>query len=429
MRKTTIAAGLAALLAVALTACSSGGSPASTSGEPSGGSSNQASALGRGPITYAQGKDVTGKLQAIIDEFNAAHPDEKVTFVELPEKADDQRSALVQDFQAGAGTYDVAGLDVTWTAEFAARDWLLPLDDVDTTGLFASTVASGTYNDTLYAAPYKTNIAFLFYRSDLVEKAPITWDELIKDCEIARTNNMGCYAGQYAQYEGLTVNFSEAVNSAGGALLDAQGNASVNTSEAQAGLAFLINGFKDGYIPEEAITYQEEESRRAFQAGELLFLRNWPYVYNLAEAEGEDSVIQGKFSIATIPGGSGLGASTLGGYNLAISKATKNPATAQDFINYMLTESVQKRVITEMGEPPVRESLYDDAELRGQIPYFAAMKEALANAVSRPLAVSYTEFSEVISTSIYKALQDKADPKTVLDDLQTKLQKVIDASK
>ena len=31
-------------------------------------------------------------------------------------------------------------------------------------------------------------------------------------------------------------------------------------------------------IPKEAITFQEEQGRQAFQSGKLLFLRNWPYV-------------------------------------------------------------------------------------------------------------------------------------------------------
>ena len=36
------------------------------------------------------------------------------------------------------------------------------------------------------------------------------------DCKIAKAHHMGCYAGQFAKYEGLTVNASEAINAAGG---------------------------------------------------------------------------------------------------------------------------------------------------------------------------------------------------------------------
>jgi multiple sugar transport system substrate-binding protein len=428
-----------ALTLTAVAACSGGsgdnsadgGTTTPATGEATTPDSGDSGELGegRGPITYAQGKDTTGKLQGIIDTFNAAHPGEEVELIELPESADEQRTAMVQDLQAGAGTYDVLGMDVVWTGEFAARDWLLPLDDIDTSGLFASTVASGTYDDTLFAAPYQTNAAFLFYRTDLVDTPPTTWDELIADCSAATEAGIDCYTGQFAQYEGLTVNFSEAVNSAGGSLLDAEGNATVDTPEAADGLAFLVNGFKEGYIPEKALTYMEEESRRAFQQGEFLFLRNWPYVYNLANEEGEDSVIQGKFAVAPIPGEDGPGASTLGGYNLGIAKTTQYPETAKDFIRYLESEDVQRSVITDMSAPAVLESLYDDAAIREQLPYVDTLKAAIENAVARPKAVSYAEFSQLISENIYKALQDQADPVTTLASLNSILQQQINETK
>ncbi|WP_154546665.1 ABC transporter substrate-binding protein [Scrofimicrobium canadense] len=429
MRKSLITAAALAL-ALSVSACSSGGGT-EESADAKTDTETEADAdtgEGRGPITYAQGKDTSGALQAIIDDFNADHPGEEVTFVELPESADDQRTALVQDFQAGAGTYDVAGLDVIWTAEFAARDWLLPLDDVDTNGLFQSTVDSGTYEGTLFAAPYKTNASLLFYRSDLLDEAPTTWDELIKDCEVAVENDMKCYATQLAQYEGLTVAFSEVVNSAGGAILDAEGNVDIDTPQADEGVSFLSNGLKEGYIPEEVMTFMEEESRRAFQSGDYLFLRNWPYVYNLAEEEGEDSQIQGKFEVALIPGASGVGASTLGGYNIGVSKVTPYPATAQDFINYMLSEPVQKRIIQETGEPPVRESLYSDEELVKEIPYFEMLGQAIEHAVARPQAVAYSEFSQALSENFYKDLQAGTDPAVFLPELQSTLQKVVETN-
>ena len=56
----------------------------------------------------------------------------------------------------------------------------------------------------------------------------------------------------------------------------------MNTPEALKGLSFLTDSFKDGTIPKAAITWQEEQSRTAFQNGELIFLRNWAYVYRLA---------------------------------------------------------------------------------------------------------------------------------------------------
>jgi hypothetical protein len=56
----------------------------------------------------------------------------------------------------------------------------------------------------------------------------------------------------------------------------------------------------------------------AFQNGELIFLRNWAYVYRLAEKTDGSSKVAGKFGVAPLPGLNGPGVSTLGGHKLAI---------------------------------------------------------------------------------------------------------------
>ena len=62
----------------------------------------------RGPITYVQGKDNTDTgAGRCIDEWNAAHPDEQVTFKEQSDEADQQHDDLVQHFQAKDADYDV----------------------------------------------------------------------------------------------------------------------------------------------------------------------------------------------------------------------------------------------------------------------------------------------------------------------------------
>lgn len=261
---------------------------------------------------------------------NAAHPNEQVTFRELPESADEQRAQMIQRGQAKSSEYTVMSVDVVWTAEFAANGWLeeLPADKFPTTGYLKAAVDSATYFNKLYAMPSTSDGAFLYYRKDLLDKAgitaaPTTWDEMKAACDKILPDNpgMSCYSGQQQKYEGLTCNIAEAVNSAGGEFLTADGKPAVNTDAAVAGLQWMVDGFKTGFIPKEAITWKEEESRTAFQTGKIVFLRNWPYVYNLAS---KDKAIADKFATAPLPGKSGPGVSTLGGHSFGISKFAKN---------------------------------------------------------------------------------------------------------
>src|SRR5690349_6817835 len=61
---------------------------------------------GTGPITFATGRDTTAYLQPLLDRWNQAHPAEKVTLLELPEAADEQRAQMVANLQAKSSRYD-----------------------------------------------------------------------------------------------------------------------------------------------------------------------------------------------------------------------------------------------------------------------------------------------------------------------------------
>jgi multiple sugar transport system substrate-binding protein len=329
---------MAGAVAVALVASACGGDDGGTTGGSSAG------ANARGPITYVQGKDNSGLLGPMAEKWNAAHPTEKVTVKEQSDQADQQHADLVQNFQAKRTAYDVVSVDVVWTAEFAAKGWLVPLKDkfaLPTDGLLAPTVKAATYNNTLYAAPTSSDGAMLYYRTDLVKTPPKTIDEMWGMCDIAKKNGMDCFAGQFAKYEGLTCNATEWMNAYGAKVVDDAGKPTVDSPEAAKGLQTLADHYKNGDIPKQAITYQEEQSRQAFESGKLLFLRNWPYVYNLASTDKSSKVI-GKFAVAPLPGVSGPGTSTLGGHMAAISAYSKNKATALDFLKFLTSEEQQK---------------------------------------------------------------------------------------
>ncbi|WP_238156814.1 ABC transporter substrate-binding protein [Kribbella sp. VKM Ac-2571] len=419
---------VASSLALLATACG-GGDNGSSAG---GGSSNGGALEGRGPINFATGKDTSGNLTNQVNAWNAQHPDEKVTVTELPESADQQRAQMIQNAQIKSDAFSVLNLDVVWTAEFAANRWVteLPASQFPDLGkLLPSTVDTAKYRDKLYAVPVTSDGGLLYYRKDLLDKAgvqpPKTWEEMVTACQKVKAlpegKNIGCYSGQFEKYEGLTVNFSEAVNGAGGVVVGDDGKPNVDTPEALAGLTALVQGFKTGFIPKAAITYKEEEGRRAFQEGNLLFHRNWPYVYALANKTDGSSKIAGKFAVAPLPGLKGPGVSTLGGHNYAISEFAKNKATAADFIKFMSSEERQKANVEKTSQAPTWASLYDDPTLNKQFPYLAPLKASIEGAKSRPKVVKYGDVTTAIQEAAYGALTGTTQPKDALSQLQTKL--------
>ncbi|MDQ0785693.1 multiple sugar transport system substrate-binding protein [Streptomyces sp. B3I7] len=411
-------AGVAGVLSatLVLAGCGSGGD----------GDSAAQGADGRGPITFVTQKDNSGVLPFIADEWNKAHPDEKVTIKQQSDQADQQLSDFEQHFQAKDPGYDVVTVDVVWTAEFAARGWIVPLTGrhaLDTDKLLPATVKAGTYNGKLYAAPYGSDGGLLYYRTDLVDSAPTTWNELIGDCKGKTTKGTitgarpACYAGQFAKYEGLTVNAAEAINATGGTIVGPDGRSTtVDSPKSAAGLDFLVNGFKDGYIPKEALGFQETQSVNAFQSGQLMFMRNWPYA--VAILNGKGSKVAGKFGVAPLPGPSGHGASTLGGHNLGISAYSRHQATALDFLKFIESDKVQRNNLTVGTLAPVLTSMYSDPKLTRKFTYLPDLLKSIETAVPRPITPFYPGVTEAIETNTYAALQGRTTTAQALKNMQ-----------
>ena len=425
MRRKAMAAALAATTFFGLAACGGSG----------GGSSTSSTALtGTGPITLVQGKDTSGFVQGVLDDWNKTHPDEKARLIELPADADSQRQKMLQNAQTKSDAYDVLLVDVVWTSEFAANRVIVPLPESEfqLDKMLKPIIDTTKYLGKFYAAPSSSDGGMLYYRTDLMKaagiaKPPTTWSELIADCKKIQATPEGkgdaCYAGQFEKYEGLTVNASEVINGAGGEVTDASGKPNVNTPEAAKGLDFLVNGFKQGYIPKEAITYTEEEGRRAFQGGKLIFHRQWPYIYNLANGD-EGTKVKGKFAVAPLPGLDGPGASSLGGHNVAISTYSKHKKSALDFIKFYTSEERQKKNLQLASSAPTFSALYDDKSLQKKYPYLPTLRDSINNAVPRPKVVAYGDASTAIQDAAYAALTGKKSTTDALKELQSQLESI-----
>ncbi|WP_136313416.1 ABC transporter substrate-binding protein [Actinomyces procaprae] len=415
---------VAALSAAA--ACSGGGSNSSGT---SASAASTADFTGTGPITWVQGKDNSdGKVQERIDEWNELYPDEKVTLIELSAEADQQRQSLINNAQTQSDAYDVISIDNVWVAEFAANQWVVPLpeDDLKNDDIVESVWQTGLYMDRLYGMPFATDSSIMFYRKDFLEEAgvevPTTWDEVKSAIDAVRAlpghEKIGGFGGQFAKYEGLTCCASEFINTAGGSFYDDEGNVTINSPEAIAGLQVLIDGFKDGYIPKEALEWKEEDGRNAFESGDLLFYRQWPYQYaNNMAALGEE-----KFGVAALPTIEGKDfVPTLGGHNCGISAYSKNKATALKFVQWWTSQESEKYALETQTLAPILGSLYEDSEMLEQFPYLPTLRESLDSAKGRPKAVSYGDVTAAIQDALYPAVQQQVTAEEAISNLETAL--------
>jgi multiple sugar transport system substrate-binding protein len=409
-------AGGAAAAALVLTLASACGEPPGEEPEAEG----ESAGLAEDPqFVWA----VTGADRQIHEDvarlWNENNPDQEVEVFFLAPTADEQRQAMFQDLQSQAGEFDVLGLDVIWTGEFAEFGYIESLEDLrsEVEGVsLEGAVDSSQWQQELYALPYSSNGAFLYYRTDLIDEPPTTWDELYETgMAAAEEEGISAYVGQGDQYEGFVVNYLEMFWSAGGELFDdAQENSTfLEGDAAQTALDFMTEGQESGFFAEGFDSMVEDDARALFQAGEAVYMRNWPYAVPLLEGEeGEDSEVAGDFAVAPLPTFTGEGTtSALGGLNNAVSTLSENQDLAREFVLWAATDPEAQAILAGHSLPPTMLSAYDDAD----DPNLELLGEILADAHARPPVPGYNSLSLVIQDNLHPAFLGQQDADSALD--------------
>lgn len=381
-----------------------------------------ASALGA-PLMAAEIFYVSGAVGNAVEDFaNIVKPWEeatghKVTMVPMPASTSDQFGQYRLWLAAGNTDIDLYQTDVIWAPQLADNfvDLTEAAKDLAPTH-FPSIIESQTVAGKLVALPIFTDAPALYYRKDLLEKygvaVPKTWDELtvaaqtIQDGErAAGKGDFWGFVWQGNAYEGLTCNALEWVKSfGGGQIVEADGSISINNEKAAKAIE-TAKGWVGTISPGGVLAYQEEEARGVWQTGNAAFMRNWPYAYGLGN--GDDSAVKDQFSVTTLPVGAegDVSAATLGGWNVAVSKYSKNQDVAISLAMYLAGPEAQKERAIIASNLPTIVALYDDADIAAQQPIIPQWKDVFLNAVPRPSAPTLGNYNEV-SAKFWSAVHE-----------------------
>lgn len=399
-----------------------------------------------GDVTLRIAVDPVAKAREVNDALAAEFTRETgigVEFVIGPSSANERLTQYLQFLGAHSSDIDIYQIDVTWPGMLAPH--FVDLGDafeIGTGDYLSELVENNTVEGRLIAAPWFADAGMLYYRTDLLEEygyegPPATWDELesmaaeIQAGERERGNpDFWGFVWQGRAYEGLTCNALEwQVAHGGGTIVDAGGKVTVNNEDTERALRRAA-GWVGSISPPGVTSYQEEEARVLFQNGKAAFMRNWPYAYPLAQ--GEDSPVRDRISIAPLPREKGPAAATLGGWQLAVSAYSEHAEEAIRFVKAMTSAPAQKKRFLEAGLIPTRPALLDDPEVVESIPYASRLSEVLAKAVARPSTAAgrqYNEVSTAYFTAVHHVLTGNRDAKDVLPDLEQDLAAILGRSR
>jgi multiple sugar transport system substrate-binding protein len=358
-------------------------------------------------------------LRAQVERFMKEHPGVRVVVQETPDAADQRHQLFVQWLSAGSRDPDVLQLDVIWTPEFASAGWILPLDDrfTDRSDFLPATLAANTWEGRVWAVPWFVDVGILYRRTDLAPEAPATLEDLVALARRGMQEGVPYgFVWQGARYEGLVTVFLEILGGFGGQILDAQGRVVVDSPAAVRALRFLRDAVHtQGISPEAVLAWQEERVRFAFQNGQAVFMRNWPYAYTLL-GDSARSQVAGRFAVSPMPAQpGGHPTAALGGSQLAINARTAHPDLAWALVAYLTDPERMAERARVVGQFPPRRSLYEGDRLRGAlaIPPEQALR-LVESAVPRPVTPRYTEVSQILQIWLHRALTLQAEPEEAL---------------
>ena len=358
-------------------------------------------------------------LSRIVADYQALNPGLRIERLELPGGALYERIAL--NARERTRALDVLMLDDIWAPEFMANGWLANLDSLGgVPGGFvrsADAVSRGPAGQRL-AAPMVGNVAMFAYRADLFEKhglpAPTSWTGLAASARTlaAREPGMAPLAFRGTRGNPIVTGFLPILGAFGGAVVDAQGRAALDSPQALAALEYLLS--VKPLMPRGVETWNATEVRDAIEQGRAaVALEFWPGWAGTLDDAARSRVV-GQVSLVSPPGETRGPAPMLGAWLLGVAADSPNAARAADFLRFALSAAQQKRMALETGNPPALADLYRDAELVARFRWFPAQLAALEIAEPRPRITQWNRVEAILGEQLQMAFIGQATPREAL---------------
>jgi N,N'-diacetylchitobiose transport system substrate-binding protein len=281
----------------------------------------------------------------------------------------------------------------TFTSAGAFSDLTPMVDELGGDDLLPGFVEAGSMDGKTYAVPYYAGSKYVFYRTDLFEKAglsvPTTMDEFVdtavelKESVNRPANFSGFWLPGQDWRNGVTF-----IWDAGGDLAVESGGewkGALSTPESLQGLETVQTLYEEA--SGAAKDGNEADPWTPFCAGEIGMLSAPGWVSGMiADPEAGCPDMVKKMGVFAMPGSDGEPAPVLlGGSNIAVSASSPNQELAKDAVALMLSDDYQT-ILAENGLTPAKQSLSD---LLGDDEGARATIEAASNAKLTPAAAGW----------------------------------------
>ncbi|MDT3381611.1 extracellular solute-binding protein [Labrys neptuniae] len=373
-------------------------------------------------LFMAQAAYSDADVKAMTAAFEKENPGVTVNAEFVPYEA--LYDKIVASKAAGGAGYDVVLYDVIWPAAFAQNGVLVDvtdrLKDLDRSQVFDGAWATVNYDGKTYGMPWILDTKYLFYNTEILEKAgiatpPKTWDELATDAKIIKDKGLVQYpiVWSWSQAEAVICDYVTLTAAYGGKFFEADKPVFDKGGSLDA-VTYMADSLKNGLSNPNSKEYLEEDVRKVFSAGDAAFALNWTYMYAKANDPAESKVV-GKVGVVPAPGveGKSTASGVNGSMGLGITAGSTKPDLAWKYIVYLTSKPVQNQY-AKLSLPIWKASYSDPAVTKGQEALVKAADVSIGLMTPRPTVASYQELSTILQAQIQNALAGKASPADAL---------------
>ena len=364
----------AAVLAVGVSACSSGKSSSGT------GPAAEPSQSGPVSMEFWGWAPIYGK---IVDQWNAAHPNVKVTFKKVPSGGKGGYAQITDAITAGKGPCLAQieyGVIPSMLVKNAVQD-ITQYATPDMAKFVPSAVSAASIDGKIYGIPVDVGPMVLFYRTDLfakygITKPPATWDEYQADAEKVLAADpsvkFGTPLGDGNDLAAFSLQTGQSWYSANGnswtVSIDNPGTRKV---------AAYWQGLKDKGLLSTTGSAWDPAFDKASEAGKVVTFVGAAWAAGGLKDDLKD--LAGKWAVAPMPTwspGDGKSAAA-GGSATSVMTGCKTPREAAQFAAFLSTDpQAVSTSITEGNLYPASIAGQNDPALAVGDPYFGGQKVA-----------------------------------------------------
>lgn len=321
----------------------------------------------------------------------------------------DLNARIEREFGSGEASYDLISTHTKYAP--GQRRWLTPLDGdlgrEELAPFMGQTLELARIDGALYSLPRNLDVKLLHYRTDLLDRPPATWEELLEEAARLRSGE-GLYGFVFPGKEsGLFGHFFELHAMYGGRMFGEEGPPvpRIRDEAARRALGLLVGLYRRA-APEETPDWHYDEVAACFREGRAAMSTDWPGGFHLYE--GEESRVRGRYGLALYPEGPAGRYVYAGCHSFAIPRTVRDREAAVELLRFLVSRESQAHE-ARFGTLPAREDALAEARAEAPPGSLAARRwelldEARKAALIPPKHERYPAVEEAIWRGIREAL-------------------------